>query len=113
MNWKSLEDISQISSIINESADKPVMIFKHSTRCSISSAAKNRIERAWFDKNEEKLTPYYLDLLNHRDISSEIASLFNVEHQSPQVLLIKNGQCYYHESHMGINLGEVISHVDL
>lgn len=76
------------------------MILKHSTRCSISAMALNRIERKW--TGEEKIKPYYLDLLAHRDISSAIEQRYGVEHESPQVLIIRNGQCVYTASHNGI-----------
>lgn len=112
MNWKELTEIAQINRIIEESSKAPVLVFKHSTRCSISSAALNRVERAWQDKNGEKVTPYYLDLIAHRDISNQLAASFEVEHQSPQVLLIKDGKCVYNESHMAINLGEILGQVD-
>ncbi|HTF80989.1 MAG TPA: bacillithiol system redox-active protein YtxJ [Cytophagales bacterium] len=109
MNWKHLEDVAQLEQIVNESENKPVMIFKHSTRCSISASALNRVERAWAEKADETLTPYFLDLLNHREISNEISSRFNIEHQSPQALVISKGKCVYDASHMNINLPEIIS----
>ena len=97
MLWHPLTDLNQLQEIISISNQQPyenlaVLLFKHSTRCSISSMALNRLETRW--KDEEKIPAYYLDLLNHRDISNEIETLFNVEHASPQVLLIKNGKCF-------------------
>jgi bacillithiol system protein YtxJ len=65
--------------------------------------ALSRLESKWIDN--EKIPAYYLDLLNHRDISNEIASLYSMEHASPQVLLIKNGVCIYHASHTDIQCG--------
>lgn len=99
MNWKNLTDSQQIQEIIELSKQSPVLIFKHSTRCSISSTALNRLERAW---NLTDAKAYYLDLIAYRPISNALAEQFNVEHQSPQVLIIKNGQCVYHESHWEI-----------
>ncbi len=109
MNWKSLQLSSQLNDIIAESETKPVLIFKHSTRCSISSSALNRVERVWDDSASTKITPYYLDLINFRDISNDVANRFNVEHQSPQVLLIYKGKSIFDASHMAINLPEIIS----
>ncbi|HRF99766.1 MAG TPA: bacillithiol system redox-active protein YtxJ [Bacteroidia bacterium] len=109
MHWHKLSDISQLNDIQDLSKEQhihAVLLFKHSTRCSISSMALNRLETKWND--DEQIPAYYLDLLNHRDISNEIASLFNVEHASPQVLLIKNGKCIYHNSHNGINAVEIL-----
>ncbi len=104
MDWISLEDESQLKDIIERSEQRPQLIFKHSTRCSVSSMAKNRLM-----KNElpEEVDFYYLDLLKHRNISNKIAADFDVEHQSPQVLLIKNGKCVYTESHSAITMDEI------
>jgi bacillithiol system protein YtxJ len=99
MNWINLTDSQQIQEIIELSKQSPVLIFKHSTRCSISSTALNRLERAW---NLTDAKAYYLDLIAYRPISNALAEQFNVEHQSPQVLIIKNGQCVHHENHWEI-----------
>lgn len=105
MNWINLTNIDQINEIIELSQQEPVLIFKHSTRCSISSTALNRLERAW---NLENSKAYYLDLISYRPISLEIANRFDVEHQSPQVLIIKNGECVYHESHWDISFDQML-----
>jgi bacillithiol system protein YtxJ len=68
--------------------------------------ALNRLETRWTDN--EKIPAYYLDLLNHRDISNEIANMFSVEHASPQVLLIKNGVCVYNASHTDISAADIL-----
>lgn len=102
LKWQSLTDISQLDSIVSESEEKPIVIFKHSTRCSISRMALKNFERE-YDLSEEEATPYFLDLLNHRDISNEIAHKFHVIHQSPQLLLIKNGKSVYDVSHSEID----------
>lgn len=109
MSWKKLEKISQIAEIREESKEKPVVIFKHSSRCSISSMAWNRMERSWKEADSEKLSPYFLDLISFRDISNAIAKEFSVEHASPQVIVIKNGEAIYDNSHMGISYGDIIS----
>ncbi|CAL1517127.1 bacillithiol system redox-active protein YtxJ [Chitinophaga sp. MM2321] len=104
MNWKTLTSEDQLQEINTVSAHQPVVIFKHSTRCSISSMAKARLERA---TAPEGLTFYYLDLIAHRDISGKVAHSYNVEHESPQILLIHNGVCVYDESHNGIRMEEI------
>ena len=109
MKWNELHEIAQIEQIVKESESKPVLIFKHSTRCSISASALNRVERVWSDKSEESVKPYYLDLISHRDVSNAIEAKFNVEHQSPQVLMISKGKSVYDTSHSDINLPEIIS----
>lgn len=109
MLWHELTDIAELLEIINLSKEQnisAVLLFKHSTRCSISSMALNRLESKWIDT--DTIPAYYLDLLNHRDISNEIENLFSVEHASPQVLLIKNGTCIYHNSHSGISAAAIL-----
>jgi bacillithiol system protein YtxJ len=110
MLWHQLTDSRQLQDITHNSLQQPgthraVVIFKHSTRCSISSMALNRFESKWTDDPEVPV--FFLDLLKYRDISNEIASLFGIEHASPQVLVIKNGVCVYHASHNGIIVSEV------
>lgn len=107
MNWKNLESIEQLEVIIESSFLKPVALFKHSTRCSISAMTKSRIERNW-DALPADFDLYYLDLLTHRPISNAIADRFGVEHESPQLLLIVDGQCVYHASHSEISVSELV-----
>ena len=102
LNWNALTEIKQLDAIVEESAEKPVVIFKHSTRCSISRMALKNFERE-YNLEEREATPYFLDLLEHRDISNEIAQKFQVIHQSPQLLLIKNGKSVYDVSHSEID----------
>lgn len=101
MNWNNLTSDSQLATIKAESAQQPVLIFKHSTRCSISAMALSRMERNWDDAAGIK--PYYLDLIANRPVSNQIVDVFGVEHESPQVLLIQNGECIYDASHMSIS----------
>ena len=104
MNWIQLNSLQQLDDIRQKSKDKPQVIFKHSTRCSVSSMAKNRLERKEFPSEADF---YYLDLIANRTISSQIEDVFKVYHESPQVLVIKNGECVYDESHSGINMDEI------
>ena len=104
MNWIELLDPAQIETIREESNAQPVVIFKHSTRCNISDMAKGRLNRSAIPQN---IIFYYLDLIKHRDVSNKVAETFQVQHQSPQILLIKNGECVYEESHNGITMDEI------
>lgn len=106
LEWINLTSSQQLDDIIQESAEMPVLIFKHSTRCGISRMALKGFESE-YAIDADKVKPYFLDLLEHRDISNEIATIFHVEHQSPQLLLIKDGVVTYHTSHGDINAGEV------
>jgi bacillithiol system protein YtxJ len=105
MNWIPLTNVEQIDAIKEASKLKPQLIFKHSTTCSISKMALSRFERA---EAPDYIDFYYLDLLNHRNLSAAIAEAFQVHHESPQILLIKQGECTYDESHYGIMMDEVI-----
>jgi bacillithiol system protein YtxJ len=109
MNWTQLTQTNQIDIIKQESEKVPVLVFKHSTRCSISSTALSRLERNWNKNDESKILPYYLDLISNRDISAALAETFSIKHESPQALLIKNGKCIYHASHLEIDLNEILT----
>lgn len=111
MNWNKLTEAIQIQEIKALSADKPVLIFKHSTRCSISSMSLDRLSRKWQTTDEDKITPYYLDLIANRDLSDLVAREFRVPHESPQVLLVKNGQVVYDNSHFGISYAELMDKI--
>jgi len=106
MNWRILKSESQLEDIKSLSKDTPVVIFKHSTTCPISSMAKSRLTGSW-DISEDEIIPFYLDLLSYRSLSSQIADTFDVVHESPQVLLIKDGACIYENSHLDINTPEI------
>lgn len=101
INWVELTDLSQLDEITTQSSEKIVAIFKHSTRCSISRMALKQFENE-FD-SAEKVIPYFLDLIEYRGISNEIASRFGVTHQSPQLIVIKNGKAVYNASHSDID----------
>src|SRR3954453_2557100 len=104
MNWIELKSEDQIKEIIEKSTERPQVIFKHSTRCSISAMAKGRLERSSVPENADF---YFLDLISNRTVSNKISAEFNVFHESPQILLIKNGECIYDESHSSISMDEI------
>ena len=104
MNWIQLTDEHQLDDIKEKSKQKHQLIFKHSTRCSISSVTKNRLEKSVPPDN---IDFYFLDLIKHKNISAKISADFSVYHESPQVLLIKNGECIYDESHSGISMDDI------
>lgn len=105
MNWLPLTSDEQLAKIIEASHQRPQAIFKHSTRCSISGAAKTRLDKA---TQPEGIDFHYLDLLSYRPLSNKIAETFQVHHESPQVLLIKNGECVFDESHLSIFMEEIV-----
>lgn len=106
MNWLSLSAEEQLVEIQKRSYDadvKGIVLFKHSTRCGISSMAKSRLERY----GDLDAPAYYLDLLQYRTISNEIARTYGIEHQSPQILVIRNGKCIYTASHSEIDFQSI------
>jgi len=105
MNWKSLDSADQVEAIKQNEGYS--LIFKHSTRCSISMMAKRRFEMD-MDKLPADMPLYFLDLIKYRDISSQVAQDFHVHHESPQVLLIKDGECILDQSHGGISVDEAL-----
>lgn len=109
MKWIDLQEEQQLTGIVEHSFEQPQVIFKHSTRCGISSAAKRRLEQG---EAPASIPFYYLNIIAHRGISNKIAEQFRVQHESPQILLIKNGECIYHESHGSIQLQSIASLVD-
>jgi bacillithiol system protein YtxJ len=100
VGWRPLTDLGQLNEIIQESVDKPVILFKHSTRCGVSRMTLKQFENEY--DLDDQVTPYYLDLLEYRSISNAIAERFGVQHQSPQLLLIRNGKAVYDASHSDI-----------
>ncbi|MEJ6491184.1 MAG: bacillithiol system redox-active protein YtxJ [Flavobacteriales bacterium] len=96
--WQKLTEMSQLQEILDNKSGEQHILFKHSTRCNISSIAFRRFETEW---NEEYNSTHiwYLDLLVHRDISNSIAEKTGVYHQSPQVIALKNGEVIYTETH--------------
>ena len=104
MQWINITEIEQVNTIKNTPGYS--VIFKHSTRCSISSMAKRNFELGWDDIPANTLL-YFLDLIKHRDISAAIAETFQVYHESPQMLLIKDGECILDSSHSDISTDEI------
>lgn len=112
ITWNTLDSEVGLEQIIERSLEVPCLIFKHSTRCNISAIAKYRLEDDW-DFSTENLEAYYLDLIQHRSLSSAIAENFLVHHESPQVLLVKQGTCVYDASHLDISVAEIHEALEL
>lgn len=106
MNWRTLDSSDQLEEIKVQSATTPCLIYKHSTTCGVSAMAKMRLENDW-DFSEEELIPYYFDILANRPLSAEIATFFEAHHESPQVLLIRDGECTYDASQFDISVTEL------
>lgn len=101
-NWEVLEDESQLATLIQQSYEKPVAIFKHSISCGTSAMIKHQLETQW-EFSADELSFFYLDLINRRSLSNKVAEVFKVVHQSPQIILLKDGEVTFHTSHLMIS----------
>lgn len=106
LHWIPLTSAAEVESLKQRSHHLPCLIFKHSTQCNISEIAKFRLEDDW-DFAAADLEAYYLDLLRFRSVSQYVAENFSVHHESPQVLLIADGECVYDASHLDISVDEL------
>jgi len=105
--WIFLTSESQLEEIERKSFEKPQVVFKHSTRCSISSVSMNKFVKNYNIPSADA-DLYYLDLLNYRSVSDEVGYRFQIMHQSPQVLVIKNGEAVYNASHYAIQTDKIL-----
>jgi bacillithiol system protein YtxJ len=105
MHWIHLTDDEQLKQIVIKSQSKPQVIFKHSTRCSISSVALQRLQKV---SQPSDIDFYFLDLIAYRSLSNKISEVFGIYHESPQVLVVRDGKCVYDESHLGISMNEIV-----
>lgn len=105
MIWKNINSIDTIQDIYT--SNDTCILFKHSTRCPVSSMAKRNLEQ---DKNliPDETVIYYLDLIAYRDISNAIAELWEVRHESPQLLIVRGDTCLYNASHSDIEMQDII-----
>lgn len=110
INWRRLQTDQDLDAALSASNEGTVALFKHSTRCSVSSMALKFFEQSW-NYDDDQVTPYFLDLIAYRSLSNRIASELNVEHQSPQLILVRNGKAILNRSHNEINASEIRSHL--
>lgn len=106
INWRILNHTGQLQEIETLSVNTACLIYKHSSTCGVSAMAKMRLEHDW-DFSEEEIVPYFFDILENRSLSAEIATVFKTHHESPQVLLIKNGECIYDATQFDISVAEL------
>jgi bacillithiol system protein YtxJ len=108
--WLVLTNKDQLEELINNSFIKPVLIYKHSTRCGLSMVTRKRLEEGW-EQIRKKADLYYLDILAYREVSDKIALRFEVPHESPQILIISEGEVIYNTNHSGIRVNTILKHV--
>ena len=109
MNWNILNSIDQLLKIDEKSKNKIQILFKHSTRCSVSTFAKRILENEYNDSIKEQFDVYYIDLISYRDVSNEIANRYKVEHESPQLIVIKEGVAVFTSSHSDVSFEKVLA----
>ena len=107
MDWINLNSIEQLTEINQKSKDKTQIIFKHSTRCSVSIFAKRILMDEYSTEIQKNADVYYLDLIAFRGVSDSIANRYNVVHESPQILVINNGECTFNASHSDVSFKSV------
>lgn len=109
MNWTNIESEQIWQEVKKESHEQKVLIFKHSTRCPISASALSKLEKNWQEVDNEKVKPYFLDLIAYRNLSRLIEQESNVRHESPQAIVLEKGEVVYHNSHMSIDYQDIIT----
>lgn len=109
--WNNLASIETLDKIVEDSYLQPVAILKHSTSCGVSRMVLRQFENE-FDTESGKVKLYFLDLISYREVSNQIASKFNVRHESPQIILIKEGESVYDASHSSINADNLIKSIN-
>ena len=105
VGWRQLIHLDQLNELVGESKNKPILIFKHSTRCGVSRMVLKQFESE-YDLDDAAI-PYFLDLLTHRGLSDAVAVRFGVRHQSPQLIVVKDGKAVFHDSHGSIDAGRL------
>lgn len=110
-SWKTLETETELLAAIERSKEKTVVLFKHSVTCGISARAEYMLKDGW-NFSEDDFEFYYLDLLKFRNISNRIATDLSVQHQSPQIIIVKDGKAIYDMSHHRISAASLRSALD-
>ena len=108
-SWQDISQEAQVKELSEASFNKPQVIFKHSTSCGISAHAQHRLASATRELGESA-DLHYLDLLRYRPISNKIATDLGVPHQSPQVIVLKDGEVIYKSSHFSIDPQDIVRH---
>lgn len=106
-NYHALTTVEQVDELVEQSRTEPLIIFKHSTSCSISTLAKSRIDKALRDDSLGHPV-HLLDLLRHRDVSNYVAERLHVRHESPQAILLDGGEAHYVATHLDIDPGALV-----
>lgn len=111
MNWITITDESDIENI-NKSENYSI-IYKHSPMCMTSLMTYRQLKAEVNAAQGVDIPLYIVDVIKNRQQSQYIANSFLTKHESPQILVIKNGKCVYNTSHESISLKAVLNHIQL
>lgn len=110
MDWNPLHSLEDLAEALQRSQDQPIVLFKHSTRCPTSAMALRLTEQRWASVSAD-VRPYFLDLIAHRDVSAAIAAELGVDHESPQMILVRDGVVLHHASHHRIDPSDLVAYL--
>jgi bacillithiol system protein YtxJ len=110
MHWIHLTEEDQLQHLVVRSQEKPQVIFKYSNHCNLSNIILHRLEK---NCCPEQVDFYFVDLISFRSVSNKISDRFHVDHESPQILVIKDGECVFEESHSAISLDEILNRAQI
>ncbi len=112
MEFQVLNDIAQLNEIDIKSNSKIQAIYKHSTQCGISRIAYRILNKELEQVSGDSIAIYYLDLIRYRELSNTISMRYSIEHESPQIIIIKEGKCIYHASHSDVSLHKALNKIN-
>ena len=107
---KEITSIDELNDCLESTSERPVFVFKHSTRCPISSGANSRVAKFLEGKKDENggVPEFYLlKVVESRAVSNALAEQLGVAHQSPQLILIDKGRSVWNTSHHNINADNI------
>lgn len=100
--WKSLSSAAEFDALLQSSF--AFLIFKHSSRCGISAMVKRRFQSSWEENPDNPV--YLIDVIRDRELSQHIARTTGVQHESPQVIAVRDGHVAYEASHSGVSASQ-------
>lgn len=104
---KEIRSMDEWERVRNQSKQELVFLMKHSSTCPISAAGYRT-----FDQFETDIPKYYLIVQRNRQLSNEIESELSIQHESPQLFLMKDGEAVWHASHFTISQSNIKSAVE-
>ena len=98
---EELKSIQQLDHALDESREHPVLLFKHSLTCSISTRAFRELQ-SYLNNADPRISYKLITVQTARPVSDEAAARLRLEHQSPQAILVRNGRELWNASHYDI-----------